>query len=256
MLDARQAALGEQLAAKPPQWALERVGRSPGAEPAPSCGPTGKQRAGDRRVLPGGCRASRTPAQAIGPVPAGTAATLREAFHASVRALQLPDEAALLKAMGQGELEAAVDEHDRALALAPADVQAEIDQRAAEWEDAQVRAHIAGGTQDAEAQAEAETRGPGRRRGPGPARRGRRGTAGVDRGSRRASGPGRGGRARAPFPRPGRADPGHRRRGGRRFGGAARDARDRPGRVGTVEGRAGRPGRGRAAGPGRGLGAA
>ena len=32
---------------------------------------------------------------------------------------ELPDEAALLKAMGQGELEAAVDEHDRALALAP-----------------------------------------------------------------------------------------------------------------------------------------
>ena len=44
-----------------------------------------------------------------------------------MRALQLPDEAALLKAMGQGELEAVVDEHDRAAALAPADVQAEID---------------------------------------------------------------------------------------------------------------------------------
>ena len=79
-------------------------------------------------------------------------------FHASVRALQLPDEAALLKAMGQGELEAAVDEHDRAVALAPADVQAEIDQRAAEWEDAQVGAHMAGGAQDAEAQAGAEAR--------------------------------------------------------------------------------------------------
>ena len=55
-------------------------------------------------------------------------------------------------------------------------------------------------------------------------------------------------------PRPGRADPGHGRRGGRRFGGAARDARDRPGDVGPDEGRAGRPGRRRAAGPGRGLG--
>ena len=83
---------------------------------------------------------------------------MREVFRAAVRALQLPDDAALLKAMGQGELEAAVDEHDRAVALAPADVQAEIDQRAAEWEDAQVSAHIAGGTQDAEAQADAETR--------------------------------------------------------------------------------------------------
>ena len=43
---------------------------------------------------------------------------LAEMFHASVRALELPDEAALLKAMGQGELEAAVDEGDRAVALA------------------------------------------------------------------------------------------------------------------------------------------
>ena len=80
-----------------------------------------------------------------------------EMFHASVRALQLPDEAALLKAMGQGELEATVDEHDRAAALAPADVQAEIDDRAGQLEDARVRAHIAGSNRDAEAQAEAET---------------------------------------------------------------------------------------------------
>ena len=50
-----------------------------------------------------------------------------------MRALELPDDAALLKAMGRGELEAAVDEHDRAMALAPPDVQAEIDQREAEW---------------------------------------------------------------------------------------------------------------------------
>jgi hypothetical protein len=64
----------------------------------------------------------------------------------------------MLKAMGQGELEAAVDEHDRALALAPADVQAEIDQRETDLEDARVRAHIAGSERDAEAQAEAEMR--------------------------------------------------------------------------------------------------
>jgi len=76
-----------------------------------------------------------------------------------VRALQLPDEAALLKAMGQGELEAAVDEHDRAIALAPPDVQGEIDAEGAELEDAQVSAHIAGGAQDAEGRANAEARG-------------------------------------------------------------------------------------------------
>ena len=49
-----------------------------------------------------------------------------------------------------------MDEHDRAMALAPADVQAEIDEREAEWEHAQVRAHTAGGARDADAQAQAE----------------------------------------------------------------------------------------------------
>ena len=47
------------------------------------------------------------PAQAIGPVPSGQA-QLREAFHASVVALELPDDQALLRAMGRGELEAQV----------------------------------------------------------------------------------------------------------------------------------------------------
>ena len=51
-------------------------------------------------------------------------------------ALALPDDAALLRAMGQGELEAVVDEHDRAAALAPADVQAEIGARESDLEQA------------------------------------------------------------------------------------------------------------------------
>lgn len=157
MLDARQTALGEQLAANPPQWARERWG-----DPR---GKTGAELA-DWKELASIVESYReaagitAPDQAIGPVPAGKA-HLAEAFHASVRALRLPDEAALLKAMGQGQLEAAVDEHARALALAPGDVQAEIDQRAAQWEDAQARAHIAGGNRDAEAQAEAETEAGG-----------------------------------------------------------------------------------------------
>ena len=152
MLDARQAALGEQLAAKPPEWALARWGD-----------PRGKAGAelADWKKLASIVESYREAAgitdlkQAIGPVPAGKA-HLAEAFHASVRALRLPDEAALLKAMGQGELEAAVDEHDRALALALPDVQGEIDDREAELEDAQVRAHAARGARDADAQARAD----------------------------------------------------------------------------------------------------
>jgi hypothetical protein len=65
------------------------------------------------------------PAQAIGPVPAGQA-QLREAFHASVRALELPGDQALLRAMGRGQLEAQVRTYERAEALAPRDVSAEL----------------------------------------------------------------------------------------------------------------------------------
>ena len=152
MMDARQAFLGEQLATAAPRWALDAWGAPP-VEPGP-LRDDWQRRAG----LVGSYRDAAgitDPGQAIGPPSAGTA-QIREAFRAAVVALELPDDAALLKAMGQGELEAAVDEHDRAIALAPADVQAEIDQRETELEDAQVRAHIAGGARDADAQAEAQ----------------------------------------------------------------------------------------------------
>jgi len=151
MMQARQAELGRQLAERPPPWALEAWGVPPQAGAVRE---EWQRRAGlvqSYREAAG----ITGPAQAIGPVPAGKA-HLAEAFHASVRALELPDEAALLKAMGQGDLEAAVDEHDRAAALAPPDVQAEIGERTADWEAAQVRAHIAGFAMDGDAAAQAE----------------------------------------------------------------------------------------------------
>ena len=137
---------------RPPQWAVQAWGRPP-AEPGALQDDWQRQAGlvGSYRELAG----ITDPAQAIGPVPSGQP-ELAEMFHASVRALQLPDDEALLKAMGQGELEADVDKDDRARVLARPDVQPEIDQRAAQLEDAQVRAHIAGGNRDAEAQAEAE----------------------------------------------------------------------------------------------------
>jgi conjugative relaxase-like TrwC/TraI family protein len=122
-LDSRQAELGEQLAASPPQWAIEAWGKPP-AEPGALLDDW-KQRAAvvqSYRELAG----ITDPAQAIGPAPARQAGTT-EAFAASVRALELPDEAALLKAMGRGELEARVREYARAEAIAPPDVRREID---------------------------------------------------------------------------------------------------------------------------------
>ena len=65
-------------------------------------------------------------AAAIGPPPSRQAG-MSDAFAASVRALELADEAALVKAMGRGELVAQVREYERAEAVAPADVRAQID---------------------------------------------------------------------------------------------------------------------------------
>lgn len=154
MADDRQAELGRQLAERPEPWALDAWGVPPSAAESAARRADWEQRAGlvaSYREAAG----ITDPRQATGPVPAGKA-HLAEAFRASVRALQLPDEAALLKAMGRGELEAAVDGHDRAVALAPPDVQAEIGDRQSQLEDALARVHLAGYDRDAEACAQAE----------------------------------------------------------------------------------------------------
>jgi conjugative relaxase-like TrwC/TraI family protein len=122
MLDARQAGLGRQLAERPPEWALDAWGALP-QEPGAL-----REDWERRAAIVESYRESAgitDPAQAIGPVPTGQA-QLREAFHASVRALELPDDQALLRAMGRGQLEAQVSTYERAEALAPRDVSAEL----------------------------------------------------------------------------------------------------------------------------------
>ena len=140
------------MAERPPPWALEAWGVPP-AE-AGALREDWERRAAiveSYREAAG----ITDPAQAIGPVPSGMP-QLREAFHASVVALELPDDQALLRAMGRGELEARVAAHDRAMAVAPRDVQPEIGERERDWQDAQARAHAARYAMDAEAAAEAE----------------------------------------------------------------------------------------------------
>ncbi|HET6190479.1 MAG TPA: MobF family relaxase [Trebonia sp.] len=122
-LDRRQATLGEQLAADPPQWAVEAWGAPPAEVGA--LRDDWVQRATvvqGYRELAG----ITNPATAIGPAPSRQAG-MTEAFAASVRALELADDAAMVKAMGRGELEAPVREYARAEALAPPDVRTEID---------------------------------------------------------------------------------------------------------------------------------
>src|SRR5207253_2597723 len=121
MLDARQAELGRQLAAQSPEWALRAWGVPPAR--AGALREDWERRAA---VVESYREAAgiTDPAQAIGPVPSGQA-QLSEAFHASVLALELPGEQALLRAMGRGQLEAQVSAYERAEALAPRDVSAE-----------------------------------------------------------------------------------------------------------------------------------
>jgi hypothetical protein len=123
MLDTRQAELGRQVAAQPPEWALQAWGVPP-AEPGPLRADW-ERRAGTVESYREAAGIT-DPAQAIGPVPTGQA-QLREAFHASVRALELADDQALLKAMGRGQLEAQVSAYERAAALAPRDVSPELE---------------------------------------------------------------------------------------------------------------------------------
>jgi hypothetical protein len=151
-LDARQAVLGRQLAAHPPEWTL----RAWGVPPARA----GALRADwERRaaVVESYREAAGItgPAQAIGPVPANQA-QLREAFHASVVALELPGDQALLRAMGRGQLEAQVSTYQRAAALAPRDVSAELAAADRRCKDDMVRAQAA---REAGRDAEADTAG-------------------------------------------------------------------------------------------------
>lgn len=120
---AHQTELGEELAERPPHWALEAWGVPPAEQGA--LRNDWMKRAAEvqqYRELAG----ITDPAQAIGPMPASQA-DLTEAFATAVRALALPDEAALLKAMGRGDLEAKVRQYERAQATAPVDVRAEMD---------------------------------------------------------------------------------------------------------------------------------
>ncbi|MGH3411262.1 MAG: hypothetical protein ACRDRJ_53495, partial [Streptosporangiaceae bacterium] len=153
MMDARQAALRERLAANPPAWAKEAWGVPP-AEPG-LLREDWQRRAGlveSYREAAG----ITDPQQAIGPVPSGKA-HLAEAFHASVRALQLPDEAALLRAMNRGQLEARVQEYTRAEAIAPQDVQAQAGDVEHSLEEARARADAAITAGDVAAMEAAET---------------------------------------------------------------------------------------------------
>ena len=122
--DATQAEIGRQLAARPEEWALNAWGVPPSAEESAARRADWEKQAG----IVGAYRQAAgitDPKVAIGPVPAGKG-ILREMFGASIRALELADDQALLKAMGSGELEATLLQRQRAVAVAPPEVSARL----------------------------------------------------------------------------------------------------------------------------------
>ena len=158
MMDARQAALGRAAGREAARVGDSRVGHAASR----SRGSYGKTGNGGPGIVESYREAAgiTDPEQAVGPVPSNKA-HLAEAFHASVRALRLPDEAALLKAMNRGQLEAVKQEYIRAAAVAPPDVQAEVGDREHSLEEARARiaeAHAAGNAAAAQV-AEAEAAG-------------------------------------------------------------------------------------------------
>ena len=159
MLDTRQAELGRQLAAQPPPWALDAWKVPPAAEESAELRADWELQAG----IVGAYREAAgitNPGQAIGPPPTGQA-ELSEAYQSAVRALRLPDNEALLRAMGSGELEAASAAGARAAASARPDVQAEVGKRELDFRYAADRADIALGAGDTEAAAEADAEAEG-----------------------------------------------------------------------------------------------
>ena len=122
-MDARQAELGRQQAEKPQEWALDAWGVPPSAESA-ALRADWEKRAGlvaSYREAAG----IADPKQALGPMPA--TAEVREAWFASVRALEIESDEALAAAMTRGELEARRAEYERERTFAPADVSRELD---------------------------------------------------------------------------------------------------------------------------------
>ena len=226
MMDTRQAELGRQLAARPPQWALERWGDAAGARPGAlladwqrRAGIVGAYREAAGITDPRRRRSARPPS--------GKA---RQAGRrsASVRgALQLPDEAALLKAMGQGELEARRGRvRPRGCHGARPTSRPRSGAPGRGPRTPRPARHIAAGAGMPRLRPRRQAPGRRARRGTGPARRRRRGPAGVDRGERRAGRPRREAAERElRAPGPSRADPGHGRRGGRGLGAEPRRRR-------------------------------
>ena len=122
-LDERARALGEQLAASPEPWLAKRLGIL-----APHASPLLREEYARRAAAAAYREAAgiTDPEQAISPEPHHGNPALDDMRRTAIRALEIRDEAEIVRGMTHGELEARILDAERAQASAPPDVAREL----------------------------------------------------------------------------------------------------------------------------------
>ncbi len=124
ILDSRACALGDQVAAAPEPWLARQLGvLAPGASPA--LREEYARRAGTAAAYREAAGIT-DPQQAVSPAPHPGHAELEDMRQAAIRALEIRDEADLIRGMSRGDLEARILDAERAQATAPPDVSPQL----------------------------------------------------------------------------------------------------------------------------------
>ena len=123
-LDDRRRELGERALANPEPWLTRHLGPPPGPDASPVLREDYAWRAGTAAAYRE-ARGITDPEQAVsfGPHPGPELEALR---RDTIRALEIADEQAEIRAMSRGELEARILEADRAQATAPPDMSSQL----------------------------------------------------------------------------------------------------------------------------------
>jgi conjugative relaxase-like TrwC/TraI family protein len=123
-LDERARVLGERLAASPEPWLAQRLGAlAPGASPALR-GEYARRAAAAAAYRE--AAGITDPHQAVSLLPHRSSPELEDMRLAAIRALEISDEADIIRGMTHGELEARTLEAERAQATAPPDVSRQL----------------------------------------------------------------------------------------------------------------------------------
>ena len=123
-LDHRARTLGDQLAVSPEPWLAKQLGVL-----APHASPLLREEYSRRAAVAAAYREAAgitDPGQAIAPEPHRGNPELDHMRQTAIRALEMRDEAEIMRCMTQGQLEACILDGERAQASAPADVSREL----------------------------------------------------------------------------------------------------------------------------------